>query len=95
MLASLVSEVFKAAVDAGLIPLAIVGVLTSVVGAFYYLRIIKIMFFDEAASAFDGDNGRAVNAVIGVAAIVNSPVSFLLISPLTVAAAWAASSLLY
>jgi len=39
---------FSAAVGAGLIPLAVVGMLTSVVGAFYYLRLIKIMWFDEA-----------------------------------------------
>mgnify|MGYP003318999244 FL=1 len=36
--------VFLAAVNAGLIPLAIIGVLTSVIGAFYYLRIIKLMY---------------------------------------------------
>lgn len=42
--------VFAAAVEAGLYPLAIIGVLASVVGAFYYLRIIKLMWFDEATS---------------------------------------------
>ena len=41
--------VFLAAVKAGLWPLAIIGVIASVVGAYYYLRIVKIMFFDEAA----------------------------------------------
>lgn len=45
--------VFVAAVNAGLIPLAIIGVLSSVVGAFYYLRLIKVMYFDEAGEAFD------------------------------------------
>jgi len=39
---------FSAAVGAGLVPLAVVGMLASVVGAFYYLRLIKIMWFDEA-----------------------------------------------
>jgi len=39
--------VFLAAIDAGLYALAVIGVLTSVVGAYYYLRIIKIMWFDE------------------------------------------------
>ncbi|AQX27986.1 MULTISPECIES: NADH-quinone oxidoreductase subunit NuoN [unclassified Bartonella] len=43
---------FSAAVHAGLTPLAVVGVLASVVGAFYYLRIIKIMWFDDAKSSF-------------------------------------------
>lgn len=44
--------VFVAAIEAGLIALAIIGVLASVVGAFYYLRIIKIMWFDEPADNF-------------------------------------------
>ncbi len=44
--------VFAAAVKAGLWPLAIIGVLASVVGAFYYLRIVKLMFFDEAREKF-------------------------------------------
>ena len=37
-----------AAVESGLYTLAVVGVLTSVVAAYYYLRIIKVMYFDEA-----------------------------------------------
>ena len=44
--------VFVAAIEAGLYALAIIGVLASVVGAFYYLRIIKIMWFDEPADNF-------------------------------------------
>jgi NADH-quinone oxidoreductase subunit N len=45
--------VFMAAVQSGLWALAIIGVLTSVVGAFYYLRIVKVMYFDAPAEAFD------------------------------------------
>ncbi|WP_311028999.1 NADH-quinone oxidoreductase subunit NuoN [Mesorhizobium koreense] len=44
--------VFLAAINAHLYALAVIGVLTSVVGAFYYLRIIKIMWFDEAGKGF-------------------------------------------
>jgi NADH-quinone oxidoreductase subunit N len=44
--------VFLAAVKAGLWPLAIIGVIASVIGAYYYLRVVKIMFFDEAKPAF-------------------------------------------
>jgi NADH-quinone oxidoreductase subunit N len=44
--------VFLAAIKAGLYPLAVIGVVTSVVGAFYYLRIVKIMFFDDSGEAF-------------------------------------------
>ena len=45
--------VFLAAVQSGLWTLAVIGVLTSVVGAFYYLRIVKVMYFDAPAAAFD------------------------------------------
>jgi NADH-quinone oxidoreductase subunit N len=45
--------VFMAAVKAGLWMLAVLGVLASVVGAFYYLRIVKTIYFDEPAPAFD------------------------------------------
>ncbi len=45
--------VFRPAVESGFWTLAVIGVLTSVVGAFYYLRIIKVMYFDKAEPAFD------------------------------------------
>jgi NADH-quinone oxidoreductase subunit N len=50
--------VFLAAVKAGLWILAVLGVVASVVGAYYYLRIIKIMYFDEPAPAFDPVDGE-------------------------------------
>jgi NADH-quinone oxidoreductase subunit N len=49
--------IFLAAVQSGMWTLAIIGVLTSVVGCFYYLRIIKVMFFDAAEPAFDARSG--------------------------------------
>jgi len=58
--------VFQAAVDAGYFGLAVFGVLTSVVGAYYYLRIIKVMFFDEPAPKFDKDIPFARNAIVGL-----------------------------
>ena len=45
--------VFVAAIKAGLFTLAVIGVLTSVVGAFYYLTIIKVMYFDEPLAQLD------------------------------------------
>jgi NADH-quinone oxidoreductase subunit N len=45
--------IFTAAVQQGMWTLAVIGVLTSVVGAYYYIRIVKVMFFDEAGPAFD------------------------------------------
>jgi NADH-quinone oxidoreductase subunit N len=44
--------VFSAAIQAGLYPLAIVGVIASVVGAFYYLRVVKVIYFDAATVSF-------------------------------------------
>jgi NADH-quinone oxidoreductase subunit N len=44
--------VFGAAIKADLVTLAVIGVLSSVVGAYYYLRLVKIMFFDDAKTAF-------------------------------------------
>jgi NADH-quinone oxidoreductase subunit N len=45
--------IFTAAVQSGMWALAVIGVLTSVIGAFYYIRIIKVMYFDAAEAAFD------------------------------------------
>jgi NADH-quinone oxidoreductase subunit N len=45
--------IFTAAVQSGLWALAVIGVLTSVVGAYYYIRIIKVMYFDAPEEAFD------------------------------------------
>jgi NADH-quinone oxidoreductase subunit N len=60
--------VFNAAIQAQLYPLAVIGVLSSAVAAFYYLRIVKIMYFDEPAPAFDGPEPalRIVLAVTGL-----------------------------
>lgn len=88
--------VFLAAVQAGLWPLALIGLLASVVSAYYYLRVIKIMFFEEPAASFDGGHGRAVSLVVGISALVNSPLSYVvLIAPLIGAASWAAKALLF
>jgi NADH-quinone oxidoreductase subunit N len=45
--------IFTAAVQSGLWALAVIGVLTSVVGAYYYIRVIKVMYFDPPVEAFD------------------------------------------
>jgi len=50
--------VFAAAVNAGLYALAVIGVVTSVVGAYYYLRVVKIIYFDEPKDAFDATDGE-------------------------------------
>ena len=53
-----------AAVDAELYFIAIIGGLSSVVGAFYYLRIVKIMYFDEITESFDKPVTKSLNIVI-------------------------------
>ncbi len=63
--------VFRPAVESGYWLLAVVGVLTSVVGAFYYLRVIKVMYFDKAEPAFDA-RATSVTFVGGVGAFVTA-----------------------
>ena len=64
--------VFKAAIDAELYVLAVAGLLTSVVGAFYYLRIVKLMYFDEAAEPFDKRLGREITVLVTVTAAITA-----------------------
>jgi NADH-quinone oxidoreductase subunit N len=84
--------VFLAAVEAGLYVLAVIGVLSSVVGAYYYLRIVKIMYFDEAEEKFDRPLSREVGLVLTVAGILIA-LFVILPGPLLDGAATAASSL--
>jgi len=61
--------IFVAAVNAGFVTLAIAGLLASVVGAYYYLRLIKIMYFDEPAAAFDPPSLTA-GIIMGVSSVL-------------------------
>ncbi len=61
---------FLPAIKAGLYPMAVIGVVASVVGAFYYLRIVKIMFFDEAAAPFEPVEAKALAVMTVSAAFV-------------------------
>src|SRR3984893_3214585 len=83
--------VFLAAMEAGLYALAVIGVLASVVGAYYYLVIIKVMYFDEPEPAFDPmDNGLRV--VLGATGLFQL-LFFIYPGPLVEAATVAAKSL--
>jgi NADH-quinone oxidoreductase subunit N len=62
--------VFVAAIKANLFTLAVIGVLSSVVGAFYYLSIIKVMYFDEPAGKLDPVRVE-LRSVLAVAGIFN------------------------
>ncbi|MBM3520114.1 MAG: NADH-quinone oxidoreductase subunit NuoN [Alphaproteobacteria bacterium] len=62
--------VFLAAVREGFYALAVIGVIASVIGAYYYLRIVKIMYFDEPAQAFDKADGEVRLVAYGAGAFV-------------------------
>jgi NADH-quinone oxidoreductase subunit N len=83
--------VFLAAIQGGLYALAVIGVLTSVVGAYYYLTIVKVMYFDEPAPRF-GAMPWELRTVLGVTGLF---VLFFFIypGPLLNAASAAAKSL--
>jgi NADH-quinone oxidoreductase subunit N len=84
--------VFLAAIQSGLWTLAVIGVIASVVGAYYYMRIIKIMYFDAPASVFDR-RSPSLSFVVAASGIVT--LFFILVAgPITAAAQAAASALL-
>src|SRR5215217_3297750 len=83
--------VFLAAIKAGLYTLAMIGVLASVVGAYYYLLIVKVMYFDEAAEPF-APMPRMLKVVLGITGVLVI-LFFVYPSPLVSAAAAAAKSL--
>jgi NADH-quinone oxidoreductase subunit N len=69
--------IFVAAINAGLVPLAVIGLVTSVVGAVYYLRIVKIMYFDDEAEGFE-PTSRTLSVIMTLSAIF---VAFFVIFP--------------
>ena len=62
--------VFSAAMQAGLVVPAVIGVLSSVIALVYYLRLLKIMYFDEPVAAFDSNVGFGVKATLVLSGIV-------------------------
>ncbi len=83
--------VFMAAVNAGLYTLAVIGVLASVVGAYYYLRIVKLMYFDQPAEPFAASDREV--GVLTAAAGVFTLLFFVYPAPLLAGAATAAKAL--
>ncbi len=87
--------VFQAAVAADMLPLALVGAIASVIGAFYYLRVIKVMLFDPPAEvSFPVDGARVERGLILLSAAYASVFGFALIGPLSAATTAASGSLL-
>jgi NADH-quinone oxidoreductase subunit N len=78
-------------VQAGLYPLAVIGVVTSVVGAYYYLRIVKIMYFDDPSAEFEPVPAE-LQTVLGISGVLM--LAFIVFAaPLVDAAGAAARSL--
>jgi NADH-quinone oxidoreductase subunit N len=85
--------VFLAVVEADMVPLAVIGLLASVVGAYYYIRVVKVMYFDEPKEVFDQPMGRELSIIVAATAVFN--VLFCLLpSPLLNQAKAAAAALL-
>lgn len=70
--------VFQAAVNADLILLAALGIAASVIGAFYYLKVIKVMYFDAPAEVVEGKSDMAHWSVLALTTLFVSPLGFLL-----------------
>ncbi|MEQ9349034.1 MAG: NADH-quinone oxidoreductase subunit NuoN, partial [Alphaproteobacteria bacterium] len=85
--------VFLAAVDAGLYTLAVIGVLSSVVAAFYYLRIVKLRYFDEPVEALDRPVPSVLSGIIMVSALATAAFVFYP-APVVAAAGRAAATLI-
>jgi NADH-quinone oxidoreductase subunit N len=85
-------QVFMAAIAVGLTPLAIIGVLASVVGAYYYLRIVKLMYFDAPGEPFDAAPNPGLMGVAAIASLLMI-VPVIVPGPLLAGAAHAAAAL--
>jgi NADH-quinone oxidoreductase subunit N len=85
--------VFQAAVQADLTWLAAVGIATSVIGAYYYIKIVKIMYFDAPAPAFEPSREPVGTGLILASALFVSPLGYFLIPAIDLLSANAASSL--
>jgi NADH-quinone oxidoreductase subunit N len=62
--------VFQAAIQVELYALAIIGVLASVVGAYYYIRIIKVMYFDDPVDELDRGISLEMKTILVVTGVV-------------------------
>jgi len=85
--------VFMAAVHAGLAWFAAIAAVGSVVGAYYYLRIIKVVYLDPAGAEFERGTDPVEGSLIAVAAILVSPIGWFLLAPLGVWTTAAAKAL--
>ncbi|MEE1876343.1 NADH-quinone oxidoreductase subunit NuoN [Altererythrobacter litoralis] len=85
--------VFQAAVEADMIVLAALGIAASVIGAFYYLKVCKVIMFDESKGVVTGKSNASHWAVLGITSLIISPLGYLLTPSLGDLADKAASAL--
>ena len=84
--------IFLAAIRAELYTLATIGVLSSVVAAFYYVRIVKLMYFDDPTDSFDRQIGREMAAILAATALIVACFA-LIVNPVVDSAGVAAAAL--
>jgi NADH-quinone oxidoreductase subunit N len=85
--------VFNAAVASGYVALAVAAILGTVIGAYYYLKIVKIMYMDEPGAPYGRVREPVQGLLILLAALAVSPLGYLLIGPLGAIADRAAGSI--
>ncbi|HEX5259243.1 MAG TPA: NADH-quinone oxidoreductase subunit NuoN [Sphingomicrobium sp.] len=85
--------VFTAAVQEGYVALAVAAILGTVIGAYYYLKIVKVMYMDEPAAPYARVRQPVQGLLILIAAVAVSPLGYLLIGPLGALSDRAAGSL--
>ncbi|MEL7188507.1 MAG: NADH-quinone oxidoreductase subunit N, partial [Pseudomonadota bacterium] len=85
--------VFQATVEAGLVAFAAIAIAASVIGAFYYIKFVKVMFFDEPADLVTGKSETSHWVLLGLMTLIISPLGYLITPSLTDLADKAASAL--
>jgi len=69
--------VFQAAVAAGMVPIAVIAIVGSVPAAFYYLKVVKVMYFDEPAGKAAGRGDAVHIALLCLSMVAISPLGYL------------------
>ena len=85
--------VFQATIEADLVAFGAIAIAASVIGAFYYIKFVKVMFFDEPAGVVTGKSPVGHWVLLGLTALILSPLGYLLTPSLTDLADKAARSL--
>jgi NADH-quinone oxidoreductase subunit N len=85
--------IFQATVEAGLVAFGAIAIAASVIGAYYYLKVIKVMFVDEPAGVVTGKSGAAHWVLLALSTAIISPLGYLLTRSLTDLADKAAAAL--